>query len=442
MNSIDVDTDGNILLSSRNTSECTKIDRNTGDIIWRLGGPSSTLTFPNDPLNGPANQHALRMVGTNDYTLFDDGNLHNPSVSRGVEYVVNTNNMTATMVWQYPPTPNTALYSYYMGNAQRLTNGNTLIDWAVGNLPKLTEVRPDGTKAFEMNWVNQYEAYRTWRCSWPGVAVQPYLLLESYPDNVTLIFNQFGDTNVAYYRIYGGPTSQSTNFLDRFDHDFGAVDVSAKRRHVLFPRHRRASRRHGRSVFKRTKCHGQPDPAGPEHGRPTGIFPWARMAGFCRWPTAGRRLGPSPIGVSYFYDYQRRHLRDGHPVATDRLPPASRGSNTFLSFDAWATRPRYIQAEVGQAASPYLNYSSLAATSLTPVHDTFPIHLHHDATIGFQRQLDVQPGHFHRRRHRCPMFPCPSRRPRRRPVEMGAITLEQPSRATRFRPRFKLGPIT
>ena len=153
------------------------------------------------------------MVTTNDYTLFDDGNLHNPSVSRGVEYLVNTNSMTATMVWQYPPVPNTSLYAYYMGNVQRLTNGNTLIDWAVGNLPKLTEVRPDGTKAFEMNWVNQYEAYRTWRCSWPGVALQPYLLLESYPDNVTLIFNQFGDTNVAYYNIYGGPTSQSTNFL-------------------------------------------------------------------------------------------------------------------------------------------------------------------------------------------------------------------------------------
>ena len=43
------------------------------------------------------------------------------------------------------------------------------------------------------------------------------------------------------------------------------------------------------------------------------------------------------------------------------------GFQYILSFDASATRPRYIQAEVGQAASPYLNYSSLAATSLTPV---------------------------------------------------------------------------
>jgi hypothetical protein len=100
-----------------------------------------------------------------------------------------------------------------MGDVQRLTNGNTLIDWAIGLLPKLTEVRPDGSKAFEMNWVAQWEAYRTWRCPWQGSAVQPYLIVEPYPDNITLIFNQFGDTNVAFYKIYGGTVSQSTTLL-------------------------------------------------------------------------------------------------------------------------------------------------------------------------------------------------------------------------------------
>ena len=122
--------------------------------------------------------------------------------------------MTATLIWQYPnpPTPR-HLFAYYMGDVQRLPNGNTLIDWAVGNLPKLTEVRPDGTKAYEMNWVSQWEAYRTWRCPWQSSATQPYLLAESYPDNVTLIFNQFGDTNVGFYKIYGGTVSQATNLL-------------------------------------------------------------------------------------------------------------------------------------------------------------------------------------------------------------------------------------
>ena len=37
-NALDVDYDGNILLSSRHMDEITKIDRNTGGIIWRWGG--------------------------------------------------------------------------------------------------------------------------------------------------------------------------------------------------------------------------------------------------------------------------------------------------------------------------------------------------------------------------------------------------------------------
>ena len=67
MNSIDVDDDGHILLSSRNNSECTKINRDTGEVIWRLGGTHSTLTFVNDPLNGPRNQHSFRALGRGHY---------------------------------------------------------------------------------------------------------------------------------------------------------------------------------------------------------------------------------------------------------------------------------------------------------------------------------------------------------------------------------------
>src|SRR4029079_2465823 len=102
--------------------------------------------------------------GTNRYTLFDNGDLHSPPVSRAVEYELDLTNHTARVVWQYPATPTTSLYSFYMGNAQRLPNSNTLINWAVGNLPKLTEVRPNGTKAFEMNWQGGSEADRVWVC--------------------------------------------------------------------------------------------------------------------------------------------------------------------------------------------------------------------------------------------------------------------------------------
>ena len=148
MNSIDFDLDGHIILSSRHIDEITKINRDTGDIIWRLGGQynlKNQFTYINDPLNGPSGQHAARVVGPNRYLIFDNGNLHSPNLSRAVEYELDTNAMTATLVWEFRETPDQ--YAYYMGNTQRLPNGNTLINWSIARLPKLTEVRPDGTKA-------------------------------------------------------------------------------------------------------------------------------------------------------------------------------------------------------------------------------------------------------------------------------------------------------
>ena len=41
-NAIDVDNDGNFLVSARNTSTIYKINRATGKIMWRLGGKKST----------------------------------------------------------------------------------------------------------------------------------------------------------------------------------------------------------------------------------------------------------------------------------------------------------------------------------------------------------------------------------------------------------------
>ncbi|MHC4113356.1 MAG: aryl-sulfate sulfotransferase, partial [Planctomycetota bacterium] len=211
MNAIDVDTDGHLLVSSKRVSEVTKINRHTGEVIWRLGSGHPTdpnqdpyldqrLTILNDPLGQFDVQHDIRVVGKNRYTVFDNHWLDSSPNSRAVEYEVDPNEMTATMVWQYQEDP--PYESHHMGNAQRLPNGNTLINWVETDLPKVTEVRPDGTKAFEMNWVaGNSKSYRVFRFPWEGMVEAPYLVVESAPDNITLIFNKFGDPNVAYYLI-------------------------------------------------------------------------------------------------------------------------------------------------------------------------------------------------------------------------------------------------
>jgi hypothetical protein len=180
-NAIDLDHDGNVLISSRHMDEITKINRQTGNIMWRLGGKNNQFTFINDPIKF-SYQHAIRKLANGNYLLFDNGNYHTPPFSRAVEYKLDEINKTATLVWQYRNTPD--VYGSAMGNAQRLPNGNTLIGWGSAN-PTVTEVTPNGTKVFEMSLPNGVFSYRVFRHTWDGapeVNLSTYSLFQNYPN--------------------------------------------------------------------------------------------------------------------------------------------------------------------------------------------------------------------------------------------------------------------
>ncbi len=96
-NAIEEDTDGNFLLSHRHLNSIHKIDRATGDIIWRLGGEISDFTFVND--TGFSGQHDIRRLNNGNYSIFDNGNMS--GVTRSVSYSLDTINWTATKVDEY-----------------------------------------------------------------------------------------------------------------------------------------------------------------------------------------------------------------------------------------------------------------------------------------------------------------------------------------------------
>ena len=126
-NAIEVDSDGNLLISSRHMDEVTKIDRQTGEIIWRWGGEhceNNQFTFINDPI-GFSHQHDIRKLSNGNYTVFDNGNLHSPPFSRFAEYQLDEINKLAYLVWEYVNEP--VSYSLAMGNGRRLPNHNTFI---------------------------------------------------------------------------------------------------------------------------------------------------------------------------------------------------------------------------------------------------------------------------------------------------------------------------
>lgn len=206
-NAIERDVDGNLLVSSRHMDEITKIDRQTGEIIWRMGGKRNEFTFVDDTL-GFRHQHDIRRLPNGNITLFDNGNGRHPQHSRAVEYSIDEGNKSVNLVWQHAPAD--GRYSVAMGNAQRLPNGNTMIGWGfpTAGAQKIiaSEVRPDGSLAYELLLDTNTVSYRVFRFPWNGRSAAPYLWTEDRDftrvDSVLLKMTMFGRDDIVRYRLH------------------------------------------------------------------------------------------------------------------------------------------------------------------------------------------------------------------------------------------------
>jgi hypothetical protein len=159
-NAIDIDqADGNYVVSFRDVDTLLKIDYQSGAALWQLGGVKNQFTFVGDPLNGFQGQHSVRMLGSGHVLVYDDGLKHTPPESRAVEYALDTNAKTATMVWQYRHSP--ALFTPVTGSVERLSSGHTLVAFAwVGTV---TEVDAGGGVVWEGVLTNDGKAAQTYR---------------------------------------------------------------------------------------------------------------------------------------------------------------------------------------------------------------------------------------------------------------------------------------
>jgi hypothetical protein len=144
-NALDVDQDGNYVVSWRSLGEVTKIDSRTGEVIWRLGGANNQFTFVNDPLGGFSAQHYARVLPDGHLLLYDNGTRHQPQETRVVEYALDPAAHTATLVWEFRHDP--PIYTAFVGSVQRLANGNTAIGYGLAG--HMAEVTPDGSVVWE-----------------------------------------------------------------------------------------------------------------------------------------------------------------------------------------------------------------------------------------------------------------------------------------------------
>ncbi len=96
-NAYEEDTDGNFLVSFRHLNSIHKINRQTGAIMWRLGGEQSDFTFAND--GGFSGQHDIRRLPNGEISLFDNAN--EGTESRGITYSLDTVTWIATKTSEF-----------------------------------------------------------------------------------------------------------------------------------------------------------------------------------------------------------------------------------------------------------------------------------------------------------------------------------------------------
>ncbi len=169
LNSLEFDTDSNLLISSRNMDEITKIDRHTGEIIWRFGGKHNQFQLLGDTMFF-AHQHTFRKTDAGTYIMFDNGHFQGMPIryARGVEYVLDTEKMTAARIWEFHHEP--GIVSQAMGSVQRLANKSRLICWGESSIPSkpgqtitITEVDSNNAITFDMALPKNYLCYRAYK---------------------------------------------------------------------------------------------------------------------------------------------------------------------------------------------------------------------------------------------------------------------------------------
>lgn len=207
INSIEEDGDA-LLLSARHTSACYRIDRRTGELIWRFGGKQSDIEVPEGGEFGW--QHDLRRQPDGSLTMYDnhENAEETDAVSAALRFEVDEEAMTATLVQALRHEDR---YGYAMGNAQYLRDGHVLVGWGMD--PYATEFDENGEAVFELSGLG-LGSYRSYRFPWRGRPATPPDLAVA-DGSAYMSWN--GATEVARWRVLGGRTADALSEVATVD---------------------------------------------------------------------------------------------------------------------------------------------------------------------------------------------------------------------------------
>jgi hypothetical protein len=202
LNSLNVDPDGTVLVSSRNTWAADDIDPRTGQLLWTLGGKASS--FAEGRGAATAYQHDARALGGGAYSMFDNG--ASPQVhaqSRGVVLDINAATRSTSVVEQFLH-PGRPLLADSQGDLQQLAGGDWFVGW--GQEPDLSEFASNGSLLFDASLPYGYESYRALSFAWNATPSRPpALAVHRAADGHTVAYASWnGATGVVRWEMWAG----------------------------------------------------------------------------------------------------------------------------------------------------------------------------------------------------------------------------------------------
>ena len=213
LNSVSLDRDGNFLVSARNTWTVYKVDRRSGEILWRLGGKQSTFRLPVTARF--VGQHDFTRAPDGTYTLFDNGNILPPPkrASRGLVFAVDPAARAARIVRRLAQPHQLGTFS--QGSVQPLASGHYVVGWGGGN-PEVSEFGAAGQLLFDLRLVPKVDSYRSYRFQWSGrPQSRPTVKVITKKGHTVAYVSWNGATEVADWQVLAGASADSLDVVAR-----------------------------------------------------------------------------------------------------------------------------------------------------------------------------------------------------------------------------------
>jgi hypothetical protein len=224
-NSVSLTSDGNLLVSMRDTSAMYKVNRSTGQIMWELGGKQSSFRMGSGVSTAFQHDAVVQPDGT--ITVFDDGagppRVH--QFARGIHIALDTSNMTATLVGTYAHSPQ--ISTNFEGSMQELAGGDVFLDW--GQQPYFSEDNASGQEIFDAHFVEPSGSYRAYRFPWNAQPPTTPALVQGWaPGDVPELYASWdGATDVAAWRVLAGTSPGSLTTIEQIPRNNFETDIPA-----------------------------------------------------------------------------------------------------------------------------------------------------------------------------------------------------------------------